>query len=153
MSTKHPDIRHFFDLLHKYNKNQPSISTRLGSEIGRFERFSRRTEGLLVDFSRTGIGEEAFETLMDLAKAVGVEAERDRLFAGAELNFTEHRPVLHPLWRSQNFADLLDPQEAALLKDATQRMREIAGALHGGRLPGPGDAVTIRHVVHVGIGG
>ena len=115
MSTKHPDIRHFFDLLHKYNKNQPSISTRLGSEIGRFERFSRRTEGLLVDFSRTGIGEEAFETLMDLVKAVGVEAERDRLFAGAELNFTEHRPVLHPLWRSQNFADLLDPQEAAAL--------------------------------------
>jgi glucose-6-phosphate isomerase len=153
MSKEQPNHRHFFDLLQKYNNNQPTLSARLSSETGRFERFSRQTEGLLVDFSRTGIGEQAFATLMDLAGAAGVEAERDRMFAGAELNFTEHRPVLHPLWRSQNFADLLDPQEAALLKDATQRLRDIAGALHGGRLPGAGDAVAIRHIVHVGIGG
>jgi glucose-6-phosphate isomerase len=153
MSTEHPDVRHFFDLLQKYNRNQPNLSARLTSESGRFERFSRQIEGLLVDFSRTGIGQEAFETLMDLAEAVGVEAERERLFAGAELNFTEHRPVLHPLWRGQNFADLLEPQEATLLRDATQRLRDIAGALHRGRLPGNGDGVAIRHVVHVGIGG
>jgi glucose-6-phosphate isomerase len=153
MNTKRADFREFFDLLHKYNKNQPDLAARMEADGDRCDRFSRQVEGLLVDFSRTGIGEEAFETLMDLAGAAGVEAERDRLFRGEELNFTEHRAVLHPLWRSRSFHDLLDPAEAALLDDATQRMRKIAVALHAGRLPGDEEAGPIRHIVHVGIGG
>lgn len=153
MNTERIDVRELFELLHKYNKNQPTLATRMEAETDRCNRFSRHVDGLLVDFSRTGIGEEAFETLIDLAGAAGVEAERDRLFRGEELNFTEHRPVLHPLWRSRNFRDLLDPAEAALLEDATQRMREIAAALHAGRLPGNAGAGPIRHIVHVGIGG
>jgi len=142
-----------FELLRKYNTEAVSLATRLRDEPDRFERFSRSMGGLMVDWSRTAIGDEAFEALIAWASECDVEQQRERMFAGAELNFTEHRPVLHPLWRQRNFADLLEPAEANLLVDATQRMRSIADALHGGRLPGASGSSRIRHLVHIGIGG
>jgi glucose-6-phosphate isomerase len=60
---------------------------------------------------------------------------------------------LHPLWRERNFAALLDPDESALLVEATRRMHAIAASLHTGRLPGEGEQPTVRHIIHVGIGG
>ncbi|MDX1380151.1 MAG: glucose-6-phosphate isomerase, partial [Xanthomonadales bacterium] len=141
------------ELLHKYNKEGASLAARLRDEPKRFERFSRSADGLVVDFSRTAIGGEALEALIGWAADCGVEEQRERMFAGAELNFTEHRAVLHPLWRARNFGDLLEPAEAQLLADATRRMRAIADALHGGRLPGDGGPPNIRHLVHIGIGG
>ena len=140
-------------LLQKYNNEGAPLALRLQGEPDRFGRYSRRLGGLLVDFSRTAIDDEVFGALLDLAGACGLTGERDRLFAGEEINFTEHRAVLHPLWRSRNFADLLAAGEAGLLEDATRRMREIAGALHGGRLPGDAGPPRIRHLVHIGIGG
>jgi glucose-6-phosphate isomerase len=142
-----------FEMLQKNNKNEVPIGARLRSEPDRFDRFSRGFEGLLVDFSRTGLDAEAFDTLIELAACSGIEAERERLYSGEEINFTEHRAVLHPLWRERNFADLLNPDEAAMLIDATRRMREIAGFLHTGRLPGDTGPGSIRHIIHVGIGG
>jgi glucose-6-phosphate isomerase len=142
-----------FEMLHKNNKNAPALASRLHSETGRFDRFSRAVEGLLVDFSRTGIDGQTLDLLLELAACSGVEAERARLYQGAEINFTEHRPVLHPLWRERNFAELLDPEESRLLSAATRHMGEIAASLHAGSLPGDTGSPAIRHVVHVGIGG
>ena len=142
-----------FDLLHKYNKKGKSLSERLYTEADRFSRFSRSIDGLLIDFSRTAIGDEEFSALLELAGASGVEEQRSRLYAGEKINFTEDRAVLHPLWREQNFSDLLPAQEAASLAAAVQSMRLTAAALHAGRLPGDRSDTRIRHLVHVGIGG
>jgi len=145
--------RELFELLQKYNNNAVPLAERLRSEPQRFDRFSRRVEGLLVDFSRTDLDSQSFEALIDLAFCSGVENERSRLYSGEEINFTEHRAVLHPLWRERNFADLLGADEAATLIEATRRMREIAASLHRGILPGEGGQVPIRHIIHIGIGG
>jgi len=74
-----------------------------------------------------------FENLMELASASGIEAQRERMYAGARINFTEHRAVLHPLWRERNFSDLLSGDEAESLTGAIDRLREIAQSLHRGR--------------------
>jgi glucose-6-phosphate isomerase len=153
MDMDHNRIADLFDMLRKSNKKAPSLAARLRAEPRRFEQFSRTLGGLLVDFSRTGIDQQDFERLIELARRSGVEAERSRLYEGAEINFTEQRAVLHPLWRERNFAELLEPGEAGELSAATQRMHEIAASLHAGHLPGAGEAAAIRHVVHVGIGG
>jgi glucose-6-phosphate isomerase len=153
MTRKASHLAERCELLREYNKSGPSLAARLRAEPGRFARFSRSLDGLTVDFSRTAIGEEIFAALMQWAADSGVETERERMFAGAELNFTERRAVLHPLWRQRNFDQLLEPAEARLLAAATQRMRSIAAALHAGRLPGDRDAPPIRHLVHIGIGG
>jgi glucose-6-phosphate isomerase len=142
-----------FRMLHDYNTEGPPLAARLRDENDRFDRFSRSMDGLLLDFSRTAIDDRVFAGLIGLAAACGVEAERARLFRGEEINFTEHRPVLHPLWRERNFSALLEAAEARELGEATQRMRGIAAALNGGRLPGDSGRSRIKHVVHVGIGG
>jgi glucose-6-phosphate isomerase len=153
MKTDQNRISQLFDLLRKNNKKAPSLATRLRAEPRRFEQFSRAVDGLLVDFSRTGLDVGAFDALIGLAAGSGIEAQRARLYQGDEINFTEHRAVLHPLWRERNFAELLSSEEAGLLVRATQRMREIAVALNGGRLPGDDGPPMIRHIVHIGIGG
>ena len=152
MDMDHGRIAELFRMLQKNNKNAPPLATRLRSEAERFNRFSRAMDGLLVDFSRTGIDEETLGLLLELAACSGIETERERLYQGSEINFTEHRPVLHPLWRERNFAELLSPEESSLLGDATRQLREIAASLHTGCLPGDAGSPAIRHVVHVGIG-
>jgi glucose-6-phosphate isomerase len=142
-----------FELLQKCNKEGDSLSERLITDPDRYDRMSRSIDGLLVDFSRTRIGVEEFSALIELAEACGIDKERARLYSGEKINFTEHRAVLHPLWREHNFSDLLPASEAASLTAAVQRMRVIAAALHEGRLPEDNSGTRIRHLVHVGIGG
>jgi glucose-6-phosphate isomerase len=91
--------------------------------------------------------------LIELAGACGIVNERSRLYSGEKINFTEDRAVLHPLWREQNFSDLLPAPEAATLAAAVKQMRVIAAALHAGMLPEDDTATRIRHLVHIGIGG
>ena len=153
MKTNHDRIAELFELLLKSNTKRPSLHTLLRTKPDRFDRFSRAMEGLLVDFSRTGVESESFDSLIELAACSGVEAERTRLYAGEEINFTECRAVLHPVWREQNFAELLEPEESAQLVQAAKRMREIAASLHAGHLPGEGGSPAIRHIIHIGIGG
>jgi len=153
MTTQAERATELLALLQKCNNHGASLSERLYTDADRFSVLSRSIDGLLVDFSRTRIGEEEFSALIDLASASGVEEERSRLYSGEKINFTEDRAVLHPLWREQNFSDLLPAGEAAMLTAAVQRMREIAAALHVGRLPEDRSETRIRHLVHIGIGG
>jgi glucose-6-phosphate isomerase len=124
------------DLLHKSNKRQVGLKQYLAGDKDRFHQFSRSFEGILLDFSRVAIDSDDFMNLMDLASASGVEDLREQMFAGAQINFTEQRAVLHPLWRKKNFSDLLSVDEAKVLNNASDRMRGIAQALHQGYLPG-----------------
>jgi len=153
MTTQAERAAELLALLQKCNNHGASLSERLYTDADRFSVLSRSIDGLLVDFSRTRIGDEEFSALIDLASASGVEEERSRLYSGEKINFTEDRAVLHPLWREQNFSDLLPAGEAAMLTAAVQRMREIATALHVGRLPEDRSETRIRHLVHIGIGG
>jgi glucose-6-phosphate isomerase len=153
MTTQAEQAIELLALLQKCNTDGASLSERLYTDADRFSVLSRSIDGLLVDFSRTRIGDEEFSALIELAAASGVENERSRLFSGEKINFTEDRAVLHPLWREQNFSDLLPAREAATLVAAVQRMREVAAALHTGRLPEDRSDTRIRHLVHIGIGG
>lgn len=139
-------------LLRKSNKKQPPMSRLLQDAERRFERFSRRFDGLLMDFSRTAIDEASFAQLLELAAAAGVPSMRDRLFGGERINRTENRAVLHHLWRSRDFESLLAADEALACRQGLERLHEFGRALHAGRLPGDGRH-PVRDVVHVGIGG
>jgi len=146
-------ITKIMQVLHKSNSRGVALKQHLSDEKGRFLQFSRSFNGILLDFSRTAMDLGDFENLMELASASGIEALRERMYQGARINFTEHRAVLHPLWRERNFSDLLAADEAESLAGATVRMREIAHALHRGQLPGKAGRGRIRHLIHVGIGG
>ena len=139
-------------LLHKYNSTRSSIGQLLDVDPHRFTDFSRSACGLMMDFSRCGIDQSSFGHLVELARRCDLEAERERMFAGEAINFTENRSVLHPLWRSHDFASLLEQEEADRLDQAVERMGVIAEALRAGHLPGD-ENTRISDIVHIGIGG
>jgi len=147
------EITRIMQLLHKSNSHEVTLKQHLSNEKDRFRQFSRSFDGILLDFSRTAMDPEDFQNLMKLADASGVETLRDRMYQGVGINFTEHRAVLHSLWREKNFTDLLGADEAESLSGATDLLREIAQALHRGQLPGEAEQGRIRHLIHVGIGG
>ncbi|MEY3309555.1 MAG: hypothetical protein RLZZ413_3593, partial [Pseudomonadota bacterium] len=57
--------------------------------------FSARLDDMLFDYSKTNIDRETLDLLLEIAKASDVAAKRDAMFAGARINETEGRAVLH----------------------------------------------------------
>jgi glucose-6-phosphate isomerase len=140
-------------LLYKNNKKTAHIP--LGDWIrnpGRFAAFSSGHEGVLLDFSRVHLDEAALAGLFELARASGVEADRKRLFSGAPVNITEHRPAMHMALRGAEALQAVPAEDARRVRDTQLRMRQLASQLHAGRLPAD-SRQQISDVVHVGIGG
>jgi glucose-6-phosphate isomerase len=121
---------------------------------GRFDRFSRRLDELLVDYSKHLVTDETLRMLFALARERRVETLRDRMFAGDRINFTEQRAVLHIALRNRSGRqihvdgrDVMPDVNAALahIRDFSERVRE--GAATGF------DGSRITDVVNIGIGG
>ncbi|MGE5384828.1 MAG: glucose-6-phosphate isomerase, partial [Betaproteobacteria bacterium] len=66
----------------------------------RFERFSIRHDGLLLDYSKQRVKAETMALLHQLAAATDVAGWRDRMAAGEAINHTENRAVLHMALRA-----------------------------------------------------
>jgi len=143
----------FLQTLHKYNikPTNKSLSACL-SEPDRFGSFSGKAVDLLLDFSRTSIDQQSLAHLLTLADECGVEAARDQLFGGEDINFTERRPALHMAMRSDEALAVLDESTIKHVTETRQRMFEFASAFAAGHLPGKLDQV-VRNIIHIGIGG
>src|ERR1700709_1154364 len=62
---------------------------------------------LYIDYSKHRIPRETLRLLVDLAKAAGLEARRDAMFAGKHINTSEDRAVLHTALRLPRGAELV----------------------------------------------
>ena len=118
----------------------------------RFENFAIEAGPLTLDFSRHRASVETRDLLLSLANACEVGAWREKMFAGAPINTTEHRAVLHVALRGSGAAD----GEAALVRsqarEVLDRMGAIARAVRTGLWRGATGQV-ITDVIHIGIGG
>jgi len=143
----------FLQMLRKYNtvSGPQPLAGRL-ADTGRFRNFSVADEGLLLDFTRTGIGESELAALLRDVLAAGLEDARERMFDAQYVNFTEQRPALHMALRSDDVAAGLDADSRARARQSRAGMCEISAAFASGHLPGDPEA-RVKHIVHVGIGG
>jgi glucose-6-phosphate isomerase len=119
----------------------------------RAETFSARFGDLLFDYSKTSIDTEAFWLLLQLAEARGVTARREAMFAGAKINETEGRAVLHTALRNLDGGPVrVDGKDVMPGVRATlARMERFADAVRDGSFEGEGGPIT--DVVNIGIGG
>jgi glucose-6-phosphate isomerase len=124
------------------------------ADPGRFDALSLRLDDLLLDVSKCLVTGETLAMLRDLARAAGVEARRDAMFAGEKINTTEGRAVLHTALRAG--------PEASILVDGAEVMPEVravlahcgafAETIRSGTLRGA-TGKPITDVVNIGIGG
>ena len=112
----------------------------------RAEDFSLRTQFMLFDYAKTNIDAKARATLLRLVDEAEVPRRRDAMFAGAPINETEGRAVLHTALRNLDGgpievegADVM-PQ----VRDTLARMRSFADQIRDS---------AITDVVNIGIGG
>src|SRR4051812_18637996 len=92
-----------FKALIEHKKTIDSVSMRdlFAKDQGRFERMSHEACGLFVDWSKHRATAETITLLLALAKQADVEGWRDKMFAGAKINGTENRAVLHVALRNR----------------------------------------------------
>ena len=112
-------------------------------DAGRFDALSIEAPEVFADLSKNLVDTATLHFLIDLARECQLEARRDAMFAGAPLNTTEGRAVLHTALRApRGTAPFSDEVHAVLdaMLSFVETVRDTA-------------ASGIRHVVNIGIGG
>jgi glucose-6-phosphate isomerase len=112
-------------------------------DAGRFETFAVQAPEMFADLSKNRWDIATRRLLLELAAECGVAARRDAMLAGAPINLTEGRAVLHTALRAPRghglFSDEVQTELDRMLAYA-ERVRHTATS-------------GIRHVVNIGIGG
>ncbi|WP_411975053.1 glucose-6-phosphate isomerase [Sulfitobacter faviae] len=120
--------------------------TALFDDPNRAEDFSLRTQHMLFDYAKTNIDAETRAALLQLVENAKVTERRDAMFAGAPINETEGRAVLHTALRNLDGGPLEVAGEDVMpqVRDTLARMRSFADQVRSG---------DITDVVNIGIGG
>jgi glucose-6-phosphate isomerase len=108
---------------------------------GRFATFSVEAPEVFADLSKNLVDLATLKFLLDLAKECALEARRDAMLAGAPINTTEGRAVLHTALRAPKGQGPFSEDVHGVL-DAMLAYAETVRADGG-----------IKHVVNIGIGG
>ena len=134
------------------------IADLFAADPARAADFTTALDDLTLDYSKNAIDRTARAALLDLARAAGIDAFRDRMFAGAEINPTEHRAALHVALRAPDGA-AMTASLGGHTEDASsyvtlqrRRMRDFVAAVHDGRLVGA-TGLPFSDVLNIGIGG
>ncbi len=109
--------------------------------------------GISIDFSRQAINADTVAALATFAGEIGLEARARALVAGAAINPTESRPVLHTLLR-RNTTDAGAGDFGAAVQHQLARMETFAANVRAGKRCARSIAdKAFTDVVVIGIGG
>jgi glucose-6-phosphate isomerase len=142
--------------LGKHYKSIASLHMRdlFAKDPGRFAKFSLRFGDLLLDYSKNRITAETMDLLHALARQAGVEAMRDKLFAGEPINLTEGRAVLHVALRNFSSRPIVVAGKDVMpdVRAALNHMSAFSDSVRSGAWKGY-TGKPIRAIVNLGIGG
>jgi glucose-6-phosphate isomerase len=140
--------------LAKLAEADTSIKSLFEKNPNRFKEFSASFDGMLLDYSKTGLTGTVRSLLLGIADGAGVAAKRDAMVSGESINTTEKRAVLHTALR--NIAStpvLVDGRDVMPEIDATfTKLFAFAEAVRGGAVTAA-DGGPFTDVVNIGIGG
>ena len=121
---------------------------------GRFERFSLRACGILLDYSKNRVTGETMDLLRALARESRVMERARAMFSGVRINETEDRAVLHVLLRDSRESPACEVDDALRVgvEEGLDAMERFSDAVRSGTWRGhTGQRIT--DVVGIGIGG
>src|SRR5580700_9157090 len=121
---------------------------------GRGERLTAEAAGLYLDYSKNRVTDETLRLLIALAGESELEQRRDMMFAGAPINTSEGRSVLHVALRMPKDSSLIvdGTDVVAQVHEVLDRMADFAGRVRSGQWQGF-TGKPIRNIINVGIGG
>lgn len=148
--------RSAWTLLEKHYEKTKNLSLRqeFAKDPVRGERLVAEAAGIYLDYSKNLITDETLTLLLQLAQESGLQNHIDAMFAGAEINISEKRAVLHVALRAPRGASIIHdgrnvvPDVHAVL----DRMSEFSNRVRSGNWKGHVGR-KIRNVVNIGIGG
>ncbi|MEY3737620.1 MAG: hypothetical protein RL544_398 [Bacteroidota bacterium] len=134
--------------------NRRHMRDLFASDPDRFKKFSITLGEILFDYSKNIINEKTLKLLLQLAEDCNVKQAIEEQFAGAPINETENRAVLHTALRSFDPTPIL--VDGADIKPGIQKVRAqmeaFCAAIHNGTHTGY-TGKKIKYIVNIGIGG
>ncbi len=112
----------------------------------RFDAFGFEAPEVYADLSKNLLDTATLHFLLDLARECRLEARRDAMLAGAPINHTEGRAVLHTALRTPEGGGPAPAEAVAEVHGVLDRMLAFADQVRDG-------ASGLRHIVNIGIGG
>ena len=116
----------------------------------RFSTFSQDAPYVFADLSKNRIDAATQSLLFDLARQTGVEVLRDAMFAGAKINTTEDRAVMHFLLR-KSAETQAEPSPSAIKNELAEVHATLNAMLAFAEATRADSRIT--DVVNIGIGG
>lgn len=133
---------------------ETSIKALFAQDSERFNKYSLQFEDILFDYSKNLITDETLAKLTALAEQTELKQAIAAMFAGAKINATEDRAVLHTALRNRSNTEVLVNGENVmpLVNAELAKMKAFCEKVHSGSWTGyTGKAIT--DVVNIGIGG
>ena len=123
-------------------------------EPHRFNRFSIKYKGILLDYSKNRICPETIKLLCELAREVKLEDWRERMFTGDKINNTENRAVLHTALRNRSNTPILVDGKDIMpgINASLDKMEVFSRQVRRGEWKGY-SGKPITDVINIGIGG
>ena len=133
-----------------------SLKEAFATDAERVSKLTFETSDLHFDLSKNLVDDKTLELLCQLAREVGLEERRDAMYAGAHINTTEDRAVLHTALRrpASEVGTVFDGEQdcVADVREVLERMYAFARRVHSGEWKGV-SGKRIEHVLSIGIGG
>ena len=124
----------------------------LSADEQRNRRLKLRVGPIHADLSRQFVDAQSLDRLFSLAHEVDLDAARQALAVGADVNVTEQRPALHHALRAeagQTDGSIVGAAQSA----AAQVLEQMRSWIERLRTHGFGPSEPLRDVINVGIGG
>ncbi|MEO0575997.1 MAG: glucose-6-phosphate isomerase [Pseudomonadota bacterium] len=139
---------------HAKQQRKTSTATLFRRDKSRAERFSLRAGELVVDYSRQNITPRTVQLLTQLARQTDVVMARDAMFAGAAINTTEERSVLHVALRAgaRDTFSINGENVSPEVRRVRRQMLRFVDGVHKGEITGA-KGKTFTDVINIGIGG
>jgi glucose-6-phosphate isomerase len=131
-----------------------SLRELFAADPDRGVRLSGEGGGWFADWSKQRVTDETIQLLLDLARAVDLQARIEAMFSGERINVTENRAVLHTALRAPAGTSILVDGHDVVpdVHEVLDRMSTFSDQVRDGTWRGH-TGKAVRAVVNIGIGG
>jgi len=134
--------------------NPIEIKSLFNEDPDRFKKYSVRFKDILLDYSKNGIDEKIFSSLLDLANQTSLKEAIEDMFSGKSINATEGRAVLHTALRNRSNDPVYVDNKDVMpdVNEVLEKMKVFSEKVSKGVWKGY-TGKPIESLVNIGIGG